>query len=298
MQREVILCEMSPRDGLQALNRAAVIPLEDRVCLVTALQRARLYYIEAGAFVSARRIPAMADSAELFERLTPYEGELAALVPNMKYFEKCANVPNVDTVALFVSASEAYSLKNTRMTIDEALFAATEVCAAAMAKGHRVRAHVSGAFRDLTGENGPTPAADVVRVCERLRDAGGGGMVVALADTDGNAGEEDLQRVIPAVESALGLDRVGVHLHDRAGAGVGNARVAWDLRIRVFDCAVGGIGGNPTALDDPAGNVATEKLVEMFEEMGVSTGVDRGALGEAVVMVGEMAALAAGSEDE
>jgi len=298
MNRDVILCEMSPRDGLQALNRSAVIPLEDRVGLVEALQRARLYYIEAGAFVSARRVPAMADSAALFARLSSYDGELAALIPNMKYFEKCATVPNVDTVALFVSASEPYSLKNTRMTVDQALDAADEVAAAALAKGYGVRAHVSGAFRDLTGDNGPTRAGDVVRVCERLRSAGGDDLVVALADTDGNAGEEDLGRVIPAVETALGLDHVGVHLHDRGGAGVRNARAAWDLGIRVFDSAVGGIGGNPTVVDDPAGNVATEALVEMFEGMGVATGVDRDALGEAVAIVGEMAAIAAGSEDE
>ena len=289
---------MSPRDGLQALNRAAVVPLEDRIRLVEALQRARLYYIEVGAFVSAGRSPAMADSAELFARLSPYDGELAALVPNMKYLEKCAAVPGVDTVALFVSASESYSLKNTRMTVDEALAAAEEVTAAARGKGYRVRAHVSGAFRDLSSDNGPTPAAAVVRVCERLRAAGGSDMVLALADTDGNAGAEDLGRVIPAIETALGLDGMGVHLHDRAGAGVRNARVAWDLGIRVFDSAVGGIGGNPTAVDDPAGNVATELLVGMFEGIGVATGVDRDALGEAVAIVREMAATVAGSEHQ
>lgn len=298
MPRDVLLCEMSPRDGLQALNRAAVIPLDHRVRLVQTLQRARLYYIEAGAFVSARRIPAMADSTELFERLAPYAGELAALVPNMKYFEKCAAVPNVDTVALFVSASEAYSLKNTRMPIDEALSAATEVCARAMERGYGVRAHVSGAFRSLTGENTPTPADEVVRVCKRLRAAGGDTMVVALADTDGNAFEDDLQRVIPAVGDAMGLENVGVHLHDRGGRGVENARVAYGLGVRVFDAAVGGIGGNPTALDDPAGNVATEALVAMFSEMGVATGIDGRALNEAVAIVREMAALTGGSEDQ
>ena len=87
-------------------------------------------------------------------------------------------------------------------------------------------------------------------------------------------------------------------MHDRAGAGVRNARVAWDLGIRVFDSAVGGIGGNPTAVDDPAGNVATELLVGMFEGIGVATGVDRDALGEAVAIVREMAATVAGSEHQ
>ena len=297
MRRDVILCEMAPRDGLQALNRASVIPLDQRVRFIETLQRARLHYIEAGAFVSAKRMPAMADSAGLFARLTAYDGELAALVPNMKYFEKCAAASNVDTVALFVSASEAYSLKNTRMTIVEALNAAAEVCAAALGKGYGVRAHVSGAFRSLTRENTPTPADEVVRVCERLRAAGGEGMTVALADTDGNAREDDLRRIVPTVEAAMGLEGVGVHLHDRGGRGVDNARVAYELGVRVFDSAVGGIGGNPTAVDDPAGNVATELLVEMFEGMGVATGLDREALDAAVAMIREMEARVA-SEDQ
>jgi hydroxymethylglutaryl-CoA lyase len=102
---------MAPRDGLQMLNRSASIALEERVALVAALQRARLHYIEAGAFVSPRRVPAMADSADLFARLSPYAGELAALVPNLEHFERCTAAPNVDTVA----------------------------------RGYAVRAHVSGA---------------------------------------------------------------------------------------------------------------------------------------------------------
>jgi len=290
MKRDVMICEMAPRDGLQVLNRSAKVPLEMRVRLVETLQRAALPYIEAGAFVSPKRIPAMEDSAELFGRLSPYTGELAALVPNRKYYGQMRDVGNVDTVALFVSASEAYSRKNTRMSVDEALAAALDVAASAVADGYRVRAHISGAFRDLTEENGPTPEQKTVEVCERLR-AARGDMVLALADTDGRAGEEDVERVLAAIGERLGFDGIGVHLHDRAGRGMAKVQAAYDAGVRVFDSAVGGIGGNPSALADPVGNVATEELVALFEGGGVTTGVDMAALTDAGRIVWEMSKL-------
>ena len=288
MKPDVTICEMAPRDGLQMLNRSASIPLEDRVALVAALQRAHLQYIEAGAFVSPRRVPAMADSADLFARLSPYAGELAALVPNLAHFERCAAAPNVDTVALFVSASPWYALANTRMTVEEALSAAAEVAVAAVARGYRVRAHVSGAFRDLTDANGETAAADTAQVCARLRQTHTA-TVIVLADTDGRATEADVQRVISRVDGAMGLDGIGVHLHDRDGNGLAKARAAYALGVRVFDAAAGGIGGNPTVLADAAGNVATEALVRMLEAQGARTGIDWEALIDAGAIVARMA---------
>jgi len=284
---------MAPRDGLQMLNRRATIPLEARVALVVALQRAGLHYIEAGAFVSPRRVPAMADSAELFARLSPYAGELAALVPNLAHFERCAAAANVDTVALFVSASAPYSLANTRMTVDEALAAAGEVTEAALARGYRVRAHLSGAFRDLTEANGETPAAETVRVIERLR-AFHAPMVVALADTDGRATEGDVARVVSHVAGALGLENLSVHLHDREGNGMAKARAAYALGVRIFDAAAGGIGGNPTVLADAAGNLATEALVQALEAQGARTGINWEALIDAGAIITNMAAQAGG----
>ncbi len=278
---------MAPRDGLQVLNRRARIPLDERVALVGDLQRAGLPYVEAGAFVSPRRVPAMADTAELLARCR--RGGLAALCPNMKYYNKLRESPHLDTVALFVSASEPYSRRNTRMGVDEALTAAAEVARAARADGYAVRAHVSGAFRDLTPDDRPTEAAVVVRVVERLREAAPG-MEVALADTDGRATSEDVERVLGALADAVGLEGIGVHLHDREGRALEHARRAWRVGVRVFDAAVGGVGGNPTALDDCVGNLATEALVRLLEdELGVRTGIDWDALIDAGARVTAMA---------
>lgn len=288
MSRDVSICEMSPRDGLQVVNRAAKLPLSERVVLIETLQEAGLPYIEAGAFVSVNRVPAMADTADLLARCHPYEGQLAALVPSEKHYRRFAEATNVDTVALFVSASEAYSLKNTRMTVDEALDAALGVARLAIRDGYQVRAHVSAAFRDPAGENMLTSHAAVERVCARLRSVQAG-MVIALADTDGSAAPEDVENVLGRLQQAGDLAGIGVHLHDRGGRAIEKARAAWHCGVRVFDTSVGGIGGNPTALDNAAGNLATEELVAMFEAMGVHTGIDWERLIDAGAIVTRMA---------
>jgi len=263
---------MAPRDGLQAVNRSASIPLDSRVALIEALQSAHLPYIEAGAFVSERRVPAMADTAELLARCAPYDGELAALVPNIRHYERFA-AGTAGTVALFVSASEEYSQKNTRMSVDQALAAAREVAVAAIRDGFALRAHVSGAFRTLGEDDQPVQPGNVERVCARLREMNAT-MAIALADTDGRATNEDMERIFGHIDSRIGLDGIGAHIHDRAGNGIGKARAAWDAGVRMYDSAAGGIGGNPTALADAVGNLATEELVRMLTDLGAETGID------------------------
>ena len=286
MREQVTICEMSPRDGMQVLNRSGRIPLEMRVALVQALQRANFPYVEAGSFVSERVLPHMSDTAELLARakLPEYTGQLAALVPSLKYCEKHCDTPNLTTVALFLSASETYSMKNKRVSIEDDLKDAKQIAALARSRGHRVRAHLSAAFRDLTDANRPTSADLVAGICGEL--LGAGCELVALADTDGRATIGDLERVLRRV----GVERIGVHLHDRAGDAIDKARIAYDLGIRTFDGAVGGIGG-AVAIDDSPGNVATEDLVALFASLGVETGVDLPALRDALMIVFRMTQL-------
>jgi len=284
----VRICEMAPRDGLQALNRSAALALGVRLELVETLQRAGLPYIEVGSFVSPRVHLSMADTAELMGRVEPGAGQLAALVPNRKYYERFREAPNLDTVALFVSASEEYSLANTRMTIEEALDSASEVAAAARSDGYRLRAHLSGAFRDLIEANRPSSEEAVVAICGRLLEMGC--EEVALADTDGRAAPDDIERVSCAALATLGAERIGVHLHDRYGFGLTNAYVAYGAGVRTFDAAVGGIGGSKAVGAGAVGNIATEELVSLFQAMGVETGIDLNVLLEAAGIVGRMAA--------
>jgi len=281
----VTVCEMAPRDGLQMLNRAGNVPRAQRVALARTLLRAGFPYIELGSFVHPRFV-AMADFPELLAELAVpagYPGELAALVPNEKGYERFRAAPHLTTVALFVAASEHYSQHNTGMSIDAAMAQAERVAAAARADGKRLRAHLSAAFRDLTPEDRPTDAARVADLAQRLLAMGCS--CVALADTDGRATRADLERVLGAVGP---LDRIGLHLHDRWGLAVRNAWAAYGLGVRTFDAAVGGIGGNKL-LGRAPGNVATEELLEMFRQEDIPTGIDRAVVAEALGLVAEMA---------
>ncbi len=282
-RREVKICDVSLRDGMQILNRHAVIPLEARVRLVEALVRAGLPYIEVGSFVNPRVVPAMRDTTELLRRMPPYDGQIAALAPTLEYYEHLKKAPRVNTVALFVSASERYSQKNTHMSVDEALDAAAGVAAAARADGYRLRGYLSYAFRERGRE---MPVAKVEEICGRLVEMGCDN--VALSDTDGLATPRDMERLVGHLAGTLGLAAIGVHLHDRRGLGVTNAYAAYQAGVRIFDAAIGGIGGAITVAHS-AGNVATEELVAMFDSLGVATGIDIQPLIEAGCRVSQMA---------
>jgi hydroxymethylglutaryl-CoA lyase len=260
-----------------------------RVELIQILQRARFPYIEAASFVSPKVFPQFADSAELMSKLKPYDGQLAALVPNVKYYEQFRATPNLTTVAVFLSASDEYSRKNKRISLADDLTDAKRIAAAAKHNGHRIRAHLSGAFRDLTAENRETDPKQVALICKELIDAGC--ETVALADTDGRATPKDIRHVISHLrESELDIAKIGVHLHDRDGRAIENLSEAFALGVRTFDGSVGGVGGN-RAGTDYLGNIATERLVEFCTKTGNPHGVDASALREATTLVSKMVEL-------
>jgi len=285
---------MSPRDGLQVINRGASIPLSLRVRLVETLQSSEVPYIEAGAFVSDKRVPAMADTEQLLSQLKPYSGHLAALVANESYFDRFCRTGQADTVALFVSASESHSHRKMRMTVSESLAAAVVVARRARSLDYNVRVHISGAFRDLTESNQPTDPAIVGGLCKSLRDVDDN-MVLVMADTDARATADDIHRLLTHIGELAGLENIGVHLHERGGKAIENALVAWNLGVRIFDAAVGGVGGNPKALSDPVGNIATEELVVALEKAGATTGIKSEALLEAGRLIWEMCEMVSAS---
>ncbi len=269
---KVKICDVTLRDGMQVLNRNALIPLRMRLRLAETLQRAHLQYIEVGSFVNPRIVSAMQDTPELFAALRPQtRQQLAALVPKLKYYRQLKQTPHVDTVALFVSASEAYSLANTRMTRAEALANAREVATAAKADGYRVRAYLSYAFRGMKSASEEMPVETVEELTAALLEAGCES--VALSDTDGHASPHDVERIVAHVGDALGFGHLGVHLHDLHGLGLVNSLIAYRLGIRTFDSSIGGLGGNKI-VENSIGNVATEELVNMFHGLGVETGID------------------------
>lgn len=268
----VQIVEVSPRDGLQA--EARTLPTETKLTLLERLADAGHTVIEATSFVSPSAVPQLADADDLLRQMVRRPGvRYPVLVPNERGLERAIDA-GADEIAVFVSATEGYSRKNLRRSRDEAVATAVAVTTAAAASGRRVRGYISMVFADP--DDGPTPPETVVRISDQLLAAGCG--EISLGDTTGVGTPADVRRLIAAHGTgAIGPDRLAVHFHDTYGQALVNVLTALDLGIRTVDASTGGIGGSPFA-KSAAGNLATEDLVWMLDGMGITTGVDLGAL--------------------
>ena len=274
MPDAVEIFEMGPRDGLQ--NEKRLIPAAEKIALVDMLSRAGFRRIEVTSFVSPKWVPQMADAAEVMAGITRTPGiSYAALTPNMKGYEG-ARAASASEIAIFASASEGFSRANLNCTIAESLERLAPVAAAARADGVPVRGYVS-VVTDCPFD-GPTPPASVARVAAALRDAGC--YEISLGDTIGQGRPETIDAMLAAVLDELPADRLAGHYHDTAGRALDNIDASLARGLRVFDAAVGGLGGCPYA-PGAKGNVATEKVAAHLERLGHRTGLDMGVISEA-----------------
>ena len=274
MPDAVEIFEMGPRDGLQ--NEKRLIPAAEKIALVDMLSRAGFRRIEVTSFVSPKWVPQMADAAEVMAGITRAPGiSYAVLTPNMKGYEG-ARAANASEIAIFGSASEGFSRANLNCTIAESLERLAPVAAAARADGVPVRGYVS-VVTDCPFD-GPTPPASVARVAAALRDAGC--YEISLGDTIGQGRPETIDAMLAAVLGELPADRLAGHYHDTAGRALDNIDASLARGLRVFDAAVGGLGGCPYA-PGAKGNVATEKVAAHLERLGHPTGLDMGIVAEA-----------------
>jgi hydroxymethylglutaryl-CoA lyase len=267
----VEICEVGPRDGLQNEDP---IPVEDRVRLIDALSRTGLRRIEAASFVSPKAIPPMAGAEEVMARIRRAPGVVyRGLVPNERGAER-AIAAGVDELEVVVSASETHNAKNVRRTVDESLDGAKALIGLAHDAGRPVDAIVSTAFGcPYEGDVAPSQVAAVAR---RLLDAGADG--VSFGDTTGMATPRRVDALLDALENA-GVDStaVGLHFHNTRGTGLANVMAGLARGVRRFDASIGGLGGCPYA-PGATGNVVTEDLVHMLEDMEIDTGIDLEAL--------------------
>ncbi len=263
--------EVGPRDGLQ---NEAPVAVADRVRLIDALSRTGLRRIEAVSFVSAKAIPPMAGAAEVMAAISRVPGvSYRALVPNVKGAE-LALAAGVDEVEVVVSASETHNRKNVNRSVDESVAAAAELTAVAHAAGTPVEAIVSTAFG--CPYEGDVPEARVAAIAARLRD--GGADRLSFGDTTGMATPRRVETLLDALgEVGITADTVGLHFHNTRGTGLANVLAALEHGVTRFDASIGGLGGCPYA-PGATGNIVTEDLVHMLEDMGIATGVDLDAL--------------------
>ena len=277
MPEFVEIFEMGPRDGLQ--NEKRLIPAADKIALVDLLSRAGFRRIEVTSFVSPKWVPQMADAAEVLAGITRGPGvRYAALTPNLKGYEG-ARAARADEVAIFASASEGFSKANLNCTIAESLDRFAPVAEAAKADGIPVRGYVS-VVTDCPFD-GPTPPANVARVTAALRDLGC--YEISLGDTIGQARPETIDAMLAAVLEEVPASQLAGHYHDTAGRAIDNIDASLARGVRVFDAAVGGLGGCPYA-PGAAGNVATEKVAAHLAARGFDTGLDMDVLRQAAAM--------------
>ncbi len=255
----VVIREVGARDGLQG---EAPLAVEQRVALIEALLSAGVTHIEVAAFVSPKAVPAMAGAADVVAAVgTPPGVVRAALVPNLRGAQMALDA-GVDELTVTASASAAYAEKNTHMTIDENVAAVASICAAAGRLP--VDAVISCAFG--SPYEGDIAPAEVAALAARLRAAGAA--AITLADTTGMATPRRIDEALAATGPEVGL-----HLHDTRGTGLVNLYSGLQDGVTRFDCGVGGLGGSPFA-SGAAGNVATEEVVALLDDLGVATGID------------------------
>lgn len=259
--------EVGPRDGIQ--SEKASVPTSDKIALIDALSATGLRYIEAVSFVSPKAIPQMADARDVWEGITRRDGVVySALVPNRKGAEIAAEV-GVDSMQVFIAASESYNLKNVRKPVRESIDDVQAVADVARDAGIPVEGTISTAFGDPY--EGDVAPERVVEVSRWMMDTGID--TISYGDTTGMATPRRVADVVTALREELPGLTLNMHFHDTRGTGLANVLTALDLGIDYFDASVGGMGGSPYAAG-ATGNVATEDLVHMLADMEIETGVD------------------------
>lgn len=275
LPRRASIREVGPRDGLQNEDP---VPVDARVRLVDALSRTGLTRVEAGAFVHPRAIPPMAGSDEVFARIERVPGvRYTALVPNREGADR-AIAAGADALEVVVSASETHNRRNVNRSVDESVEEIGRLVELAAAEAKPVEAVISTSFG--CPYEGDVAAEDVARLALRLLE-GYGIESLCLGDTTGMATPRRVDEVLAVLgEWGLAPADVRLHFHDTRGSALANVLAALEQGVARFDASVGGLGGCPYA-PGASGNVSTEDLVHMLEDMGVGTGVDLDALVDA-----------------
>ncbi|MGB4876208.1 MAG: hydroxymethylglutaryl-CoA lyase [Candidatus Competibacter sp.] len=277
----VKIVEVGPRDGLQ--NEPKIIDVATKAALIDRLGRAGLKVIEAASFVSPKWVPQMADGAAVLAAIQKLPAvAYPALAPNLRGFN-AAVAAGAREVAVFGSASEAFSQKNINCSVAESLARFEPVLAAARQAGIRVRGYVSCALG--CPYEGPVAPAAVARGAGALYDLGC--YEISLGDTIGVGTPEAAKRMIETVGGRVPLERLAGHYHDTYGMAIANIYASLQCGVQTFDASIAGLGGCPYA-KGASGNVATEDVVYLLDGLGVETGVDLEALLDCAAWISEV----------
>jgi hydroxymethylglutaryl-CoA lyase len=277
----VSLYEVGPRDGLQ--NESANLTLDAKLRLVAALADAGLARIELGSFVRPDWIPQLADTDELARRAVRKPGiRYAALVPNRTGLDR-AIAAGIGEVAVFMSSSETHNLKNTNKSIAQSLALFEEIVPVARKHGLFVRAYLSTVWG--CPYEGKVETRRSLEICRQLRAIGCDEL--SLGDTIGIGNPRQTREILQLFLREFPPSVLALHLHDTHGTALANSLAALEMGITIFDTSIGGMGGCPYA-PGAAGNLATEDLASMLEDMGIATGINLPRLIEAGALAQEL----------
>ena len=270
MSNRVVITDVGPRDGLQ--NQPRILSVEQRTELVRAIAAAGVPKIEVGSFVSPKAVPAMANSDQIFKSLAvqaDFTTPSIALIPNMKGYE-FARDAGAKIVTMVLYASDGMAQKNAGMSMSQAEDITVDMLSQAKHDGIEVIATIAVAFE--CPFDGPTDPLLVEKIVAKFLKAGASQVV--LADTIGAAHPQQVRDLTALLVQRHGNDQLGCHFHDTRAMGLANVYAAVESGIRRFDASIGGLGGCPFA-PGASGNVATEDVVMMLEQMGFDTGIDQ-----------------------
>ncbi|HEX4114626.1 MAG TPA: hydroxymethylglutaryl-CoA lyase [Solirubrobacteraceae bacterium] len=282
--------EVGPRDGFQ--NEPEIIPTERKVQLIEMLARTGLRRLEVTSFVRPDVIPQLADASEVLARIdVSEEVALSVLVPNERGLERALEVreglarvrPAFDEINVFLSASESHNRHNVNRSVEESLVSLEKVLPTARMAGLRCEAVISTSFG--CPYEGHVSPERVLEIAARLRDAGA--REIGFGDTTGMANPVQVGAFFERAFALLGSSRDGgpdkggvqltAHFHNTRGQGLANVLVALEAGVTSFESSFGELGGCPVP-PGATGNIASEDLVSMLHEMGISTGIDLDAL--------------------
>jgi len=280
LPHRVKLIDVGPRDGLQ--NEKQPVPAAVKVELVHRLQSAGLKEIEVTSFVSPKWVPQMADNAEVMAGIQRQPGvRYSVLTPNLQGFEAALKT-KPDEIVVFGAASEAFSQKNINCSMAESIERFAPVVQAARDAGIAVRGAMSCTVGcPYEGDIAPERVAHLAGLMKSI-----GVQRVDVADTIGVGTPRKVQAAIEATLKHYALNDVSGHFHDTYGQALANTLAALQLGVWNFQTSVAGLGGCPYA-KGATGNVATEDVVYLLNNMGIDTGIDLDRLIDAGVFISD-----------
>ncbi len=266
-EQEIYITDVTARDGFQM--ETAWIPTEMKIEIINKIAAAGLKRIEAAAFVSPKKVPQMRDAEKVVTAIEKREGlSITALVANLKGTKR-ALAAEVDEIQAVLSVSETHNISNIDKDLDTSIKETGQMAELVKAHGKNFNVSLSTVFG--CSFEGVMPVEKTARVIETL--AGYGISLFVLSDTTGMANPRQTYYYVTKLRQEFPQLKFGLHFHNARGMGLANVLAGYEAGIKRFDSAVGGIGGCPFT-PNAAGNVCTEDMAYMFEEMGVKTGVD------------------------